>query len=47
MNNDYDVAIIGGGLAGLTLAAQLQQENEDLSIAVLERSTLPPPAAAH
>jgi 2-polyprenyl-6-methoxyphenol hydroxylase-like FAD-dependent oxidoreductase len=47
MTIDYDVAIIGGGLAGLTLAAQLQQENEDLSIAVLERSTLPPPAAAH
>lgn len=47
MNTDYDVAIIGGGLAGLTLAAQLQQENEGLSIAVLERSTLPPPAAAH
>jgi flavin-dependent dehydrogenase len=47
MNTDYDVVIIGGGLAGLTLAAQLQQENEGLSIAVLERSTLPPPAAAH
>lgn len=47
MNTEYDVAIIGGGLAGLTLAAQLQQENPDLSIAVLERSTLPPPAAAH
>jgi flavin-dependent dehydrogenase len=47
MNTEYDVAIIGGGLAGLTLAAQLQQENADLSIAVLERSSLPPPAAAH
>lgn len=47
MNTEYDVAIIGGGLAGLTLAAQLQQDNPELSIAVLERSTLPPPAAAH
>lgn len=47
MNTAYDVAIIGGGLAGLTLAAQLQQDNPDLAIAVLERSTLPPPAAAH
>jgi 2-polyprenyl-6-methoxyphenol hydroxylase-like FAD-dependent oxidoreductase len=47
MKTDYDIAIIGGGLAGMTLAAQLQQENEGLSIAVLERSSLPPPAAAH
>jgi flavin-dependent dehydrogenase len=47
MNTEYDVAIIGGGLAGLTLAAQLQQDNPDLSIAVLERSSLPPPVAAH
>ncbi len=47
MNTEYDLAIIGGGLAGLTLAAQLQQDNPDLSIAVLERSSLPPPVAAH
>lgn len=43
----YDVAIIGGGLAGLTLALQLQQQSSGLSIAVLERSHLPPPLAAH
>lgn len=43
----YDVAIAGGGLAGLTLAAQLRQDDPDLSIAVLERSTVPPPAASH
>ena len=42
-----DVAIIGGGMAGLTLALQLRQENPDLDIRVLERSVLPPPAATH
>jgi flavin-dependent dehydrogenase len=47
VNPDYDVAIIGGGLAGLTLAAQLQQETPGLSVAVLERNSMPPPLAAH
>lgn len=42
-----DVAIVGGGLAGLTLALQLHREAPGLDIAVLERSHLPPPAAAH
>ncbi len=44
---EYDVAIIGGGLAGLTLALQLRQAAPDLGIAVLERNSLPPPIAAH
>ena len=35
---NYDVAIVGGGLAGLTLALQLHQESPGLAIAVLERS---------
>jgi flavin-dependent dehydrogenase len=43
----YDVAIIGGGLAGLTLALQLHQQSTGLSVVVLERNSLPPPAAAH
>lgn len=43
----FDVVIIGGGLAGLTLAMQLNQESPGLAIAVLERNHLPPPAAAH
>jgi len=47
MSPDYDVAIIGGGLAGLTLALQLHQGSPDLSIVVLERNSLPPPMAAH
>lgn len=42
-----DVAIVGGGLAGLTLALQLHQADPDLEIVVLERSHLPPPLAAH
>jgi flavin-dependent dehydrogenase len=43
----YDVAIAGGGLAGLTLALQLHQHAPGLEIVVLERNPLPPPAAAH
>lgn len=43
----YDIAIIGGGLAGLTLALQLQQQMPGLSIVVLESSHLPAPLAAH
>ena len=43
----FDVAIIGGGLAGLTLGLQLIQESPGLAIVVLERSRLPPPEAAH
>lgn len=43
----HDVAIIGGGLAGLTLALQIRQSQPDLSVTVLERSKLPPPVAAH
>ena len=43
----YDVAIIGGGLAGLTLALQLHQKSPDMGIIVLERNSMPPPLAAH
>jgi flavin-dependent dehydrogenase len=47
VDRDYDVAIVGGGLAGLTLAAQLGQDDPGCSIAVLERNAFPPPAASH
>ena len=42
-----DLAIIGGGLAGLTLALQIRQTSPDLSIVVLEKNDYPPEAAAH
>ena len=38
---DTDVAIIGGGLAGLTLALQLRRRNPDLRITVIERHRHP------
>ncbi|MGN6313469.1 MAG: NAD(P)/FAD-dependent oxidoreductase [Rhodanobacteraceae bacterium] len=48
MNHDADdVLILGGGLAGLTLALELRQSFPDLSIRVLERRTHPVRRAAH
>ncbi|MEH2163312.1 MAG: FAD-dependent monooxygenase [Nostoc sp.] len=41
----YDVAICGGGLAGLTLARQLKLQNPNISIVVLDRMTRPLPEA--
>src|SRR3954447_5263991 len=42
----YDVAILGGGLAGLTLAIQLKQRRPETSVAVLEKREGPAPLAA-
>ena len=42
-----DVIVMGGGLAGLTLAIQLRRRLPDLDILVLERERHPVPAAAH
>ena len=42
-----DVMIVGGGLAGLTLALQLKQRDAALDVVVLERRTHPVPIAAH
>ena len=43
----HDVVIMGGGLAGLTLALQLRQRMPALDVLVLERRTHPVPAATH
>jgi len=43
----HDVVIMGGGLAGLTLALQLKQRFADLDVLVLERRAHPVPHAAH
>ncbi len=42
-----DVVVMGGGLAGLTLALQLKQRCTDLDVLVLERRAHPVPHAAH
>lgn len=43
----YDVAILGGGIAGLTMALQLKKANPTSSIVVVERQKHPVPEAAH
>ena len=43
----HDVIIMGGGLAGLTLALQLRQALPALDVLVLERRTHPVPEACH
>lgn len=43
----YDVAILGGGLAGLTLTKQLLMKRPETRIAVIEKQTFPVPEAAH
>ncbi|NYZ61183.1 NAD(P)/FAD-dependent oxidoreductase [Luteimonas deserti] len=46
---DYrtDVAILGGGLAGLTLALQMRQQQPQLQVTVIERRAHPVREAAH
>ena len=44
---EVDVAILGGGLAGLSLALQLRRRFSDLKILVIERRRHPVPVAAH
>ncbi len=47
MENKYDVMILGGGLAGLTLSIQLKRMNPSISILVLERRESGAATAAH
>lgn len=43
----HDIVIVGGGLAGLTLALQINQSSPGLAVTVLEKNRFPMPAAAH
>ncbi|HEY4367906.1 MAG TPA: FAD-dependent monooxygenase [Steroidobacteraceae bacterium] len=43
----YDVVVLGGGLAGLTLSIQLKRRFPAIDVLVLERRRHPVPAAAH
>lgn len=45
--NEYDVAILGGGLAGLTLARQLVMARPNLRVAVIEKRKFPVPETTH
>jgi len=47
MTTDWDVIIMGGGLAGLSLAIQLARERPQTRILVLEKKPHPLPEAAH
>ncbi|MEP7237333.1 MAG: FAD-dependent monooxygenase [Ferruginibacter sp.] len=47
MNNQYDVVVLGGGLAGLTLSLQLKNAKPDISILVLERRETEASTSAH
>lgn len=46
-SESVDVAILGGGIAGLTLALQLRQAMPDLSVTVIEKMAHPVAEATH
>jgi flavin-dependent dehydrogenase len=45
--DQYDVAILGGGMAGLTLALQLKKIRPTVRVLVVEKQQHPVPEAAH
>lgn len=47
MRQAYDILIMGGGLAGLTLAIQLKRRIKNIHILIAEKSSYPMPEAAH
>lgn len=42
-DNSYDVAILGGGLAGLTLARQLLMKQPEMRVAIIDKRQFPVP----
>ncbi|GAB3432915.1 NAD(P)/FAD-dependent oxidoreductase [Flindersiella endophytica] len=44
---DYDVAILGGGIAGLTLALHLRRAQPGIRVVVVERQAHPVPEVVH
>jgi flavin-dependent dehydrogenase len=44
---EYDLAILGGGMAGLTLALEISKARPKINILVIERQKHPVPEAAH
>src|SRR6185312_6958838 len=46
-SDQYDVAILGGGMAGLTLALQIKKTRPTARILVIEKQKHPVPEAAH
>src|SRR6476620_5436806 len=47
MQQQYDVIIAGGGLAGLTLSIQIRKQNPAVSILIMEYRDTIAPTAAH
>jgi flavin-dependent dehydrogenase len=47
VREQYDVAILGGGIAGLTMALELKKTRPSISILVVEKQEHPVPEAAH
>ena len=47
LRDDYDIAIMGGGLSGLTLSIQLRRACPDATILIVNRNKYPAPEAAH
>src|SRR5258708_2452086 len=45
--DEYDVVVLGGGIAGLTLALELKKIRPTTSIVVIEKQEHPVPEAAH